>query len=164
MLNVHAQLAQFYIEMFVIPTMHFKHCVKIYCIFLQPDELWFKMDGGVVEKKAFDAARQAIQHIKCRVILKNRKKMKNQLAKEPQSTSAKYAWMGGSSERDGTLPEGRESSSMISMLLWVIVLFLIFDVFHSLIRYRCRQYGGKKCKYPFDLLPESMIANELWLH
>lgn len=122
------------------------------------------MAETIADQNAFNDARHSIRHVKCRILLKYQKKQiemdKARRSAQPMSGEAGSSWW-QRGQRYRNVLDDNEGFGVLSKLCWVLTIFLLYDVLHSLIQYRCSQFGGDKCKYPFDLLPEWMVGSEL---
>lgn len=113
------------------------------------------MSEPLADHNQFEDARRSILHIKCGVIRKygviNRMETEANLTSQP---------------RVGRLRRVMNSNrfGMISKLWLVLLAYWLFDMFLSMIRFRCSQYGGTKCRFPFDLVPEWLLGSEILLH
>lgn len=101
----------------------------------------------------FDDARRSILHVKCSVLKKYYNQMKVETDKNRPPQVGRFRRVMDS-----------EHLGMIGKLWWILLAYWLFDMFLSMIRFRCSQYGGTKCRFPFDLLPEWLVSSELVLH
>lgn len=105
----------------------------------------------VDQQNPFDEARQSILHMKCRFIKKYDQRMKSDFGKTRKVGRFRQVIENG---HFGSIPT----------LFWIVLAFWTLDIIHSMIQFRCSQFGGSKCRFPFDVLPEWMMESDQVLH
>lgn len=91
-------------------------------------------------------ARRAILHVKCKAIQNCRDAMDTELGRSDADTVFARRFR-----------RGGASSSFGSWYLWTLVaVMMVWKLLETIVWYRCEQYGGRKCQFPYDLLPEWM--------